>query len=1739
MDLVLALPLYVVLGLVFFLALHFLTTGKQSNKANLPPGPPCLPIIGNLLALGDKPHKSLAKLAMIHGPLMSLEIGQVTTVVISSASVAKEILQKHDSIFSNRTIPNAARALDHHEFSMVWLSVTPAWRNLRKVCNSYIFTSQKLDDNKELRHKIVQELLADVQEHCLAGESVDIGQAAFRTTFNALSNIVFSLDLRDSSSETVQKFKEEVRGALDELGRPNLADYFPILRYIDLQGIRRRTGFHFRKIFELFDQIINERLQARNMEGYIPANDMLDTLLSISEDNSGTMNNNYIKHLLLDVFGAGTDTISSTMEWAMAELHGNSRTLRRAREELDQTIGRGNILQESDIAHLPYLQAIFKETFRLHPPAPFLLPRKAGVGVEICGHTIPNGAQVLVNAWATGREPRIWDDPDSFVPERFLRSNIDVKGHNFELIPFGAGRRIFPGLPLAMRMLPLMFGSLIHSFGWQLEDGVTPENIDMEDRFVWRNLRKVCNSYLFTSQKLDANQELRQQKVQELVADIQEHCLAEKAVEIGQAAFKPTFNALSNTLLPLDLSDSSSGTAQKFKRVVRGIMDEIGKPNLSDYFPILQYIDLQGVKRRNVIHFRKIFDLFDHIINEKLQARNVKGYLPTNDMLDTLLSISQGNNDLMNNNYIKHLLLDPINDYVLECQDLFAAGTDTTSSTMEWAMAELLRNPRTMRKAREELDQTIGSGNMVEESDTGRLPYLQAIIKETLRLHPAAPLLLPRKQERNAWAIGRDPSIWEEPDSFVPERFLGSNIDFKGQNFELIPFGAGRRICPGLPLATRMLHLMLGSLLHSFDWQLEDGAIHFLTTKNEKNKAKLPPGPVPSPIIGNLLDLGDKPHKSLAKLAKIHGPLMSLNIGQVTTIVISFATLAKEILQKHDSIFSSRTIPDAVRALDHHEFGIAWLPVASAWRNLRKVCNSYIFTTQKLDANQELRRKKVLELVVDVQEHCLAGKAVDVSQAAFRTTFNALSNTVLSLDLSDSSSDTAQRFKEVVRGIMDEAGKPNLADYFPIFQYIDLQGIKRRTAIHFRKIFGLFDHIINERMQARNEEGYLPSNDMLDTLLSISKESGDLMNDNYIKHLLLDLFAAGTDTTSSTMEWAMAELLGNPRTLRKAREELEQTIGRGNMVQESDIARLPYLQAIIMETLRLHPAVPLLLPRKAGEICGFTIAKGAQETEFYLFVCIACDVIHFDNRGPFLQKYKQDFLHRVSDKLQRRGGYMDLVLAIPLSIVLGLVLFQALHFLTRRKQTNKAKLPPGPACLPVVGNLLDLGDKPHKSLAKLAKIHGPLMSLKLGQVTTVVISSATVAKEIFQKHDSVISNRAVIDATRALDEHKFGIVWLPVGPEWRNLRKICNTHVFTTQKLDANQEPRRKKVQELLADVQEHCLAGKAIDIGQAAFQTIFNSLSNSIFSLDLIDSSSGTSHKEVVRCIMDELGKPNLADYFPVFQCVDLQGIRRRSGIYFQKMFDLFDRIIKERLQSRKMEGYVPKNDMLETLLSFSEENSDMMDNNWIKHTFLDLFAAGTDTTTSTIEWAMAELLRNPRTLRRAREELEQTIGRGNLLQESDTAKLPYLHAIIKETFRLHPAAPLLVPREAGEEVEIHGFTIPKGARVMFNAWAIGRDGGIWDDPDSFVPERFLGSNIDFKGQNFELIPFGAGRRICLGLPLAIRTLHLILGSLIHSFEWQLEDGVTPENMDMEDRFGLTLEKAQPLRAIPIQPFS
>ncbi|XP_068645319.1 geraniol 8-hydroxylase-like [Aristolochia californica] len=488
----------------------------------------------------------------------------------------------------------------------------------------------------------------------------------------------------------------------------------------------------------------------------------------------------------------------------------------------------------------------------------------------------------------------------------------------------------------------------------------------------------------------------------------------------------------------------------------------------------------------------------------------------------------------------------------------------------------------------------------------------------------------------------------------------------------------------------------------------------------------------------------------------------------------------------------------------------------------------------------------------------------------------------------------------------------------------------------------------------------------------------------------------------------------------------------------------------------------------------------------------------------------------------------------------AILFFSFLVFWILRKLLNNSsslsgELPPGPFPIPLVGSLFKLRNDPHRSLAELAATYGPVMTLRLGQVTTVVVSSAGVAKEVLQKNDQSFAGRSVVDAARALGHEGASVLWLHPGPIWRRLRTLCNTCIFSSQRLEASQGLRRRKVEEMLAHVNDSALSGKGVDIGKVAFVTNLNLISNTLFSVDMVnfDSQTAQEFKDLVGAISAEAGKPNIVDYFPILRPFDPQGIRRKMGSYMKKLHEIFEKQMEDREVSRAISGYRRRNDFLDALLDQKEINGAGLSHIEIKSLFVDLFTAGSDTSSNTVEWAMAELFRNPEVMARLRSELDEMVGGGNEVEESDIPRLPYLQAIVKETLRLHPPAPVLL-RRAVSDGKVFNYTIPKHTNVMINVWAIGREEETWPDPTCFKPERFLESKVDYRGQHLELIPFGAGRRICPGLPLAFRMVHLVLASLIHSFAWELPAGMGATDLDMRERIGITLQKALPLVAVP-----
>jgi len=276
-------------------------------------------------------------------------------------------------------------------------------------------------------------------------------------------------------------------------------------------------------------------------------------------------------------------------------------------------------------------------------------------------------------------------------------------------------------------------------------------------------------------------------------------------------------------------------------------------------------------------------------------------------------------------------------------------------------------------------------------------------------------------------------------------------------------------------------------------------ALCSLLTRITKPNYKLPPGPSPLPIIGNLLELGEKPHKSLAKLAKIHGPLMSLKFGQITTVVISSAAMAKEVLLTNDKFLSKRNIPQSVSVLNHEQYSLAFMPISPLWKELRKICNTQLLSHKSLDASQDVRRRKIEQLLNDIRQSSQIGEAIDIGTIVFKTTINLLSNTIFSMDLIHSNG-AAGEFKDVVTNITKLAGTPNVADFFPALKLLDPQGLKRRQTKNVKKLLDIFEDLVNQRLEMREGTSVDTNKDMLDAMLNISKEN-EFMDKNMIQHL--------------------------------------------------------------------------------------------------------------------------------------------------------------------------------------------------------------------------------------------------------------------------------------------------------------------------------------------------------------------------------------------------------------------------------------------------------------------------------------------------------------------------------------------------------------------------------------------------------------------------------------------------------------
>ncbi|KAL0924837.1 hypothetical protein M5K25_005695 [Dendrobium thyrsiflorum] len=496
---------------------------------------------------------------------------------------------------------------------------------------------------------------------------------------------------------------------------------------------------------------------------------------------------------------------------------------------------------------------------------------------------------------------------------------------------------------------------------------------------------------------------------------------------------------------------------------------------------------------------------------------------------------------------------------------------------------------------------------------------------------------------------------------------------------------------------------------------------------------------------------------------------------------------------------------------------------------------------------------------------------------------------------------------------------------------------------------------------------------------------------------------------------------------------------------------------------------------------------------------------------------------------------------LALLVLLPILLTPIIHFLIINKRSSSSSsspssssllLPPSPPSLPIIGHLHLLSLPLHHSLSRLSSLHNnsPLLLLRLGSRLALLISSASAAEQCFTKHDLTFANRPTLPSSQRLSYNFTTLVAAPYGPHWRNLRRIATAELFSSSCLNYFSHVISEEVAFLIKQLSGGS-GFRKVEVREKLDELALNVVMRMMVGRRC-DEEEGRRFRWVVKEGFELVKESTVGDFLPFLRRVGNAGREKRMVRLEKEADELFEKTVEEmrRRRSRGEEG--EERTIVGRLLDLQEEDREYYTDEIIKGVILTMIAAGTDTTVETLEWAMSLLLNHPRSLQKVRSEIELLVGHDRrLIQVSDLCNLPYLLSILKETLRLYPVAPLLLPHESSQDCSIAGFHVPRGTILFVNAYHIQRDPNMWEEPKSFKPERFMeGGAATGLGYKIMMMPFGMGRRSCPGEGLAMRLMGFALGAMIQCLEWRR---LGEEEVDMEEGAGMTMPKAKPLEAL------
>ncbi|XP_057975354.1 cytochrome P450 81Q32-like [Malania oleifera] len=486
-------------------------------------------------------------------------------------------------------------------------------------------------------------------------------------------------------------------------------------------------------------------------------------------------------------------------------------------------------------------------------------------------------------------------------------------------------------------------------------------------------------------------------------------------------------------------------------------------------------------------------------------------------------------------------------------------------------------------------------------------------------------------------------------------------------------------------------------------------------------------------------------------------------------------------------------------------------------------------------------------------------------------------------------------------------------------------------------------------------------------------------------------------------------------------------------------------------------------------------------------------------------------------------------------------------FVNLPRQRKPKNLPPGPRALPVIGHLHLLRDPVFRALDEVSQQYGPVLFLQLGNRKVLVVSSLSIAQECFTKNDIVFASRPHLLAGEHLQYNSTTVPLATYGDHWRSLRRLITVEILSAYRVAMFSGIREEEVMLLTKQLWESSPGAgwTKVDVKTKLTELAFNGILATItgkryFGRDVADIEEAREFQRIFKEYTVLHGNSMLGDYLPIMRWFDFKGVEKGMKRAMKKMDAFFVSLIEEQRRVRSKSGASSNDDaagghgmkkkrtLIDEMLQLQEVEPELYTDQIIKGIVLTMLTAATETSSTSMEWAMGLLLNHPEAIQKAKAEIETHVGLDRVVEEQDLPKLAYLQNIINETIRLYPALPLALPHEASADCTVAGYDVPRGTMLLTNLWAIHRDPKLWDRPRDFVPERFEGKEGERRVN--VMIPFSAGRRICPGASLARKVMGLTLAVFIQCFDWKR---VGPEKVDLTEGSGITMPMARPLEAM------